>query len=87
MTQTSVRASNSIGLEIDCVISISWKKGGPICNKAMTVDLSKLDTAMDCCNTSWNLRGVGGRDLGHDHMSLNVDACVTELEACRNARI
>ena len=45
MTQTSVRASNSIGLEIDCVISISRKKGGSICNKAMTVDLSKLDTA------------------------------------------
>jgi hypothetical protein len=40
--QTSVRAFYSIGLGIDRAISISWKKGGPICNKAMTVDLSKL---------------------------------------------
>jgi hypothetical protein len=87
MTLTSVRASNSIGLEIDCVISISRKKGGSICNKAMTVDLSKLDTAIDCFNTSWNLRGVGGRDRGFDHMFLNLNVCVTELEACTNTRI
>jgi hypothetical protein len=46
-TQTSVRASHSIGLEIDRAISISWKKGGPICNKAMPVDLSKLFFLVD----------------------------------------
>jgi hypothetical protein len=34
--QTSVRAFYSIGLGIDRAISTSWKKGGPICNKAMT---------------------------------------------------
>ena len=27
------------------------------------------------------------RDPGHDHMFLNVDACSTELKACKNARI
>ena len=30
---------------------------------------------------------MGGRDRGFDHMFLNLDVCVTELEACKNARI
>ena len=85
--QTSVRAFYSVGLRIDRAISISWKKGGPICNKAMTVYLSKLHTAIDCFEKSWNPRGIGGRDPSHNHMFLNLDACGTELEACKNARI
>ena len=52
----------------------------------MTVDLSKLDTAIDCFKKSRKLRDVGGRDPGHDRMFLNLDVCVTELEACKNAR-
>jgi hypothetical protein len=42
----------------------------PICNKARTVDLSKLETAINIFKKSWNLRGVRGRDPGHDHMFL-----------------
>jgi hypothetical protein len=64
-----------------------WKNGGPICNKAMTVDISKLDTAIDCFKRSLKLRAGSGRNHGHDHMFLNLDACVRALEAYKNARI
>ena len=63
-----------------------WKKGGPICNRAMTVDLSKIYTAIDCFKKSRNLRDLGGRDSGHEHMFLNQDACITE-RTCKNAKV
>jgi GTPase SAR1 family protein len=63
-----------------------WKKDGPIYKKAMTVDLSKLDTAIQCFSQSRDRRGAGPRDSGHDHMFNCLDACVTELEACKTLR-
>jgi hypothetical protein len=51
----------------------------------MTVDLSKLDTAIECLKESRNLRGQG-YDPGHDYMLQNLDTCITALEACKKAR-
>jgi hypothetical protein len=87
MTLTSVRASNSICLEIDCVISISRKKGGSICNEAMTVDLSNLDTVIDCSTHLGICVVWEGETSALITCFLNLDVCVTDLEACKNARI
>jgi GTPase SAR1 family protein len=62
-----------------------WTKDGPICNKAMTVDLSKLDTAIKCLKGSRNLRGER-YDPGHDYMIQNLDTCIAALEACKKTR-
>ena len=50
------------------------------------MDLSKLDTAIQCFRQSWDRRGAGPRDSGHDHMFKCLGACVTELEACKTLR-
>jgi hypothetical protein len=63
-----------------------WMKDGPICDKAMTVDLSELDTAIRCFKESRQLRGPKGYDSGHDHMIQNLDTCITALEACKKMR-
>ncbi len=63
-----------------------WMKDGPICENAMTVNLSELDTAIICFQESRKLRGQKGYDPGHDHMIQNLDTCITALAACKKTR-
>ena len=63
-----------------------WKKEGPICKAAMSVELSSLKEAISFFQKSLEMRTRNCGDSGHDHMRINLETCVAELERCEMTR-